>query len=200
MAQSITDRIIIVKKVKYGESDLIVHAINSSGARIHFIAKGALRSKKRFGGGVLEPTHFVEVNYKEKRGEQPEGGLHFLNEAKVLNDFSRLREDYDRLELGLYFVGLVSKVVQEGALEEQSIFDLIGHALNQAQTSENLALLRAQFELKFLYQQGVLPEELADPDLMSVSLVEHGAIEISENRLSGIKLRISHFLTDYLGH
>ena len=199
MSQEKSDRVIVIKTVKFGESDLIVHCINSKGARIHFVAKGAMRSKKRFSGGVLEPTHFIEVNYKEKNNNNMEGVLHFLNEAKVINGFADLRKNYDRLETGLYFVQLVSRVIQEGSLEEQSIFDLIGHALNEAQTTERLPLLRAQFELKFLYQQGVLPQELAHPQLMALSIKNHQQAEIDDKSLNGLKLKINHFLTDYLG-
>ena len=59
------NRFIILKKMKYGESDLILHAISMQGEKLSFIARGALKSKKRFGGGVLEPTHFVSFTYKQ---------------------------------------------------------------------------------------------------------------------------------------
>ncbi len=52
-------RLIILRTIKYSEADLIVHGLNTEGARINFMAKSALKSRKRFGGGVLEPTHYM---------------------------------------------------------------------------------------------------------------------------------------------
>ncbi len=47
-------KILVLRTYKHGESDLIVHALNSLGASMSFIAKGGLKSRKRFAGGVEE--------------------------------------------------------------------------------------------------------------------------------------------------
>ena len=61
------DKVIVLKQNKFGESDLIIRTLNTQGALISFIAKGALKSKKRFSGGMLEPTSFIGVEYKKPR-------------------------------------------------------------------------------------------------------------------------------------
>ena len=58
-----TERLFILKVVKYGEADLLVFGLNSMGAKVPLFAKAALKSKKRFGGGVLESTHYIEATY-----------------------------------------------------------------------------------------------------------------------------------------
>ena len=66
---------ILLKKVRFAESDLILTGISSEGEKKSFLARSALKSRKRFGGGVLEPTHFVEIGYSEKPGENRLGTL-----------------------------------------------------------------------------------------------------------------------------
>ncbi|MEZ4873613.1 MAG: DNA repair protein RecO [Bdellovibrionales bacterium] len=154
MASVKTDRFIILKTLKYGESDLIVQALSKSGSKMGFIAKGARKSKRRFGGGILEPTHFVELTYKEGLGTASEmGRLLFLQDAQLLNGFVQLRGDYDRLQMALYFVHLIEKVSLEGMDESEYAFNLLGNALKQLEVTEHIPILKLQFELKFLLQQ-----------------------------------------------
>ncbi|MCX7978279.1 MAG: recombination protein O N-terminal domain-containing protein, partial [Bdellovibrionaceae bacterium] len=91
-------RFIILRKIRYGESDLILQALSVSGEKISFIARGALKSRKRFSGGVLEPGHHVHFTWRKPSGQ---GTLCVLGDAKLLNDFSGLKESYERLECAL---------------------------------------------------------------------------------------------------
>jgi DNA repair protein RecO (recombination protein O) len=150
------DRFIILKKIKFGESDLIVHALGVDGARSSFIAKSALKSKKRFGGGILEPMHFVTFTYREK----PESGqMKTLNEAVLIEDFKEIRSDYDKLELALFVLNCVAHVSLEGDQNSEFLFNLTGHTLKAISKSTQLRLLKLHFCLKFLYQQGVVSIE-----------------------------------------
>ncbi|MCB0422585.1 MAG: DNA repair protein RecO [Bdellovibrionales bacterium] len=197
--QVLKERIIVLKKVPFGESDLIIHGLSGKGARMHFVAKGALKSRKRFGGGLLEPTRYIEVQYKDRKGGEESESLYFLLEAQNIESFDGLRLDYDRLELGLFFVQLVSKVIQEGVLEEESIFNLLGHALKQAESTQRLDLLKLQFELKFLYQQGVLPPELVVPEILSCSIRDHESLIFGVRELQVLQSKVNHFLHSYVG-
>ncbi len=155
---STQDKVIILKKTLYGEDDLVIHALSSQGAKISFIAKSARKSKRRFGGGVLEPTHLVQVQYSLNKKYQ--SSLFLLEEASLLEVFSKLRTDYDRLQLALHFVEVVEKVSQEEEQHSEALFRLLGQALRAAENINNLSALKLQFALKLLWQQGVLePEE-----------------------------------------
>ena len=94
----VRDRIIILKNQVFSESDLIIRGLNSKGCQLSFIAKGALKSRKRFSGGVLDPTAYIELEYRPSKKS-----LHRLQQAWFLEDFSALRKDYNRLSLALYF-------------------------------------------------------------------------------------------------
>lgn len=150
------EKFIILRKIKYGESDLIIHALSSRGEKYSFMARGALKSKKRFGGGILDPLHYVTFTYKEHSDVMK---MKSLTEAILIDDFKEIRHDYDRLELGLYILNAVSHVSQEGDTGSEFLFNLTGHSLRVLSHMQNLKLLKLHFCLKFLYQQGVMSIE-----------------------------------------
>lgn len=189
---------ILLRKIKYRESDLIVHAISTQGEKLSFLARGALRSKKRFGGGVLEPTHFVNLTYKLAPSS---GQLNVLEEAVIINDFSGIRKDYDRLELALYFIDCVSKVSQEGDQDSEFLFNLLGNSLKAAESSKEIQILKMHFYLKFLLQQGVITPEpwmgifLKTHLRDSNQLVEIANIKrVVDEHLSNVDLMVRHYL------
>lgn len=153
-----TENFIILKKTKYSESDLIIHALSAEGTKKSFIAKFALKSKKRFGGGVLEPTHYVRLTYKPAKSDE---GLNILNEALLLDDFKEIRLNFDKIEFALQIMNCVYHVSQEGDQDSHFLFNLVGHTLrflNQCEITE-LGFLKLHFYLKFLFQQGVVSIE-----------------------------------------
>ncbi|MBX3032464.1 MAG: DNA repair protein RecO [Bdellovibrionaceae bacterium] len=149
------NKFIILKKVRYGEADLILQALSTHGEKMSFMARGALKSRRRFGGGVLEPCHFVQFTYHQSKT----GKLHTLKEASLINDFPGLRRDYDRLEFALRAVDAVGKVSQEGDATAEFLFNLLGHVLSGLERADDLTAIKLQFWLKFLMQQGVLTPE-----------------------------------------
>lgn len=152
----VKERFIILRTVKYSEADLIVQAISRSGEKKSFIARGAFRSKKRFGGGVLEPSHYVEFSYKENSHVEK---LNVLGEAQLLSDFKGIRNSYEKLDFALKVLDCVSRVSLEGDQTSEFLFNLLGHTLKSLEESENLHVLQIQFYLKFLLQQGVIQKE-----------------------------------------
>lgn len=188
-----TDKIIVLRAIKTSESDLIIHGLNPEGARMNFIAKGALRSRKRFGGGILEPTHYISVLYKPGRGSSDESPLHFLQEAQLLDGFNGLRQDYSRLEAALAIVQMVSQVAQDGVVDSGELFDLLGNALRAAEKSDHLDILQLQFEAKLLYLQGVLHGSTIPTELVRKTLKDHSQIELSadERRVARGELKRS---------
>lgn len=164
----IRDRIIVLKNQPFSESDLIVRGLNSKGCQMSFIAKGALKSKKRFSGGVLDPTAYIELEYRPSKKS-----LHRLQQAWFLEDFSKLRKDYNRLNLALYFLKILDEISQEGTEDSEELFHLLGNALMLSQDSSSLDSLKLFFQIKILFLQGVLPKELAYPEILKSTLKDH---------------------------
>lgn len=167
------DRIIVLRKLAYRDSDLIIHGLNAQGAKVSYLAPGALRSRRRFGGGVLEPTNFIEVIYQS--GGKNSGSLKRLQEAQILKEFSGLRRNYDVIQASLSFLSLIDHVGQEGDLHGEELFNLLGHALQFLSQNDvrSLALFRLHFLLKFLYQQGILNVDGWMPPFLQTPLRGH---------------------------
>ena len=164
------DEVIVLKQNRFSESDLIVKVLNPKGALLSFIAKGALKSKKRFTGGVLEPGNFIGVEYRKSR----RSALHFLCQAWPLKRFEGLRTSYDQVQLAFHFLSLIEKVGQEGEEDSPHLFNLLGNTLSALEKSRYLPALQFLFELRLLCLQGVLPKELHHQKaLLSLTVQEH---------------------------
>lgn len=188
--------VFILKKVKYGESDLILHALTASGAKAHFIAKGALVSKRRFGGGILEPTHCLTVTYRD-RASGNESELKVLQEAHLVEDFKDIRTSYERLKVAFEFLELVQKFAQEGDEHSKDLFDLLGNALRILQKTDALEILRLHFQIKLLAQQGVLPHDLPNLEVFRRPIREHSFIGLSSEERQALISRVSYLVKNY---
>lgn len=187
------DRVIVLRLIKHGEADLVVQSINRHGARVSFFAKGGLKSKKRFAGGLLEPTHYIEVTFKERADINDGEPLHTLLEAQLIRGFDGLRKDYDRLQVALYFLRVMSKVAQAGLVDAKDLFDLLGNALQAAESTESIHKLKIHFEMKVLAAQGVLPP--LNENWVQVPLRDHSHLELERAE----EWEVHHALEDYLG-
>jgi DNA repair protein RecO (recombination protein O) len=173
MANFEKTKAIILRTTKYSEADLIVQVLTVSGERLSLLARGALRSKKRFGGGILEPTHYVEISLRRAFSSER---LSVLEEATLLEDFKKLRLDFDRLETAFYVLETLSKVSQEGDSLSDGLFDLAGHSLRSLQEAKDLKIFLLHFGLKILYQQGMLETEAWMNPFLQTPLARHSSL------------------------
>lgn len=176
---------LILRATKYSEADLILTFLSSEGEKVSAIAKSALKSKKRFLGGVLEPTHFVEFVLTIPKIE---GRLPVIEQAQLIQSFDQLRSDYDRLNLALRILELVSKMAQEGDLHSKELFNLLGNTLKELQTAPNLEILQLQFFLKLLMQQGVLEPEAWMKSFLSRSMKDNAILAVEYTKQKNVLL------------
>ncbi len=191
---------LILKKIKYSEADLIIHALSQSGEKMSFMARGALRSKRRFGGGVLEPTHHVKLTYLLSNKTD----LHTIKEAQLLQGFDLIRNDYDKLDFALTALNCVSQVSLEGDSGSSTMYNLLGHLLKRLEPISNpasLSLLKIQFYLKFLLQQGVLEIEDWMKPFLKMNLQDtdsFSALSALEPNCSGKLLSLEKSVLHYI--
>lgn len=88
-----TSHALLLARVAYGETDLVVTLFTESHGRVSALARGARRSTKRF-GGALEPMHTLRVAFEDR----PQGELATLREAALERPRPRLIQDLDSLE------------------------------------------------------------------------------------------------------
>ena len=194
MAVFIKDRVIVLKKHPFQEADFILRVLNPKGAVLSLIAKGAAASRRRFTGGVLDPGHFIGVEYRPSRL----GHLHFLNSAWFIHRFEGIKKSYDHLSLALYFVHLIEKVSQEGVQDCQDHFNLLGGGLKALCRHPDLKSLQFLFEFRLLWMQGVLPREFQkEKELLSLTLSEHQSPVLKSPRFKNMAPVIHSLICHY---
>ncbi len=181
---------IVLHRTAFQEADWVVQILTPMGGKKSLLARGARKSVKRFGGGVLEPTHFIRFQYKEPRQEQ---GLGTLLEAHLLEGFSGLRTDYEKLSFALHMVDSVRKVAQDDDISNEGLFDLLGNGLQGLQSSLRLSDFKLHFMLRLLSQQGVLEIEPWMAPWLKISLRDSSSLSVSQPSQSLITLLETQF-------
>lgn len=84
----------MLRSIRYGEADRILHLYTVARGRLGAIAKGARRPRSRF-GGRLEPFFRLDLTLHEGRGE-----LLTVTSASTVDGYSRLRSAASTLGAG----------------------------------------------------------------------------------------------------
>jgi DNA repair protein RecO (recombination protein O) len=85
MPGSVKTEAVVLRSIRYGEADRVVHLYSSTRGRVGAIAKGSRRPKSRF-GGRLEPFFRLDLVLYEGRGD-----LLTVTGASTVNGHGRLR-------------------------------------------------------------------------------------------------------------
>lgn len=97
---------IVLRLTDFGEADRIVTLFTLEQGKMQGVARGAKRSKKRF-AGALEP--FAHLKLQLHMGT----GLASLASADILDIFSGIRADLDRIGCAAYACELVERLTPE---------------------------------------------------------------------------------------
>jgi DNA repair protein RecO (recombination protein O) len=85
---------VVLRSIRYGEADRILHLYSKTRGRVGAIAKGSRRTKSRF-GGRLEPFFRLDLILHEGRGE-----LLTVTSAATIDGYPRLRASGPALNAG----------------------------------------------------------------------------------------------------
>jgi DNA repair protein RecO (recombination protein O) len=194
----VNERLFVLRVIRHGESDLILHALSSKGAKLGLFARGALRSRKRFGGGVLEPTHYIEATYQPPRLRGNELTLGVLKEAKLIESFEGIRRSYERLQLAFYILDVLNRISHDGMLDGLDMFNLLGNTFRGLEIAEDLEKLRTHFEIKVLNYQGILPASAGFQMFLRTSSQKTDQIDISQTLWQDVKRQAHQALQEYI--
>ena len=162
-----------------------------------FIARYALKSRRRFSGGVLDPGGYIQIEYNSLSRESE---LSRLNHASFINRFNKIRKDYDRLQLCLYMLKVIHKTSLSGAEGDPELFHLLGNSLLALEKSQSLPQLKILFEIRFLFLQGVLPPSLQNKNIfLETAVSHHENLKWSGGSISDIQKEVKESLHEYLG-
>jgi DNA repair protein RecO (recombination protein O) len=144
---------VVLRSIRYGEADRILHLYSRERGRMNAIAKGVRRVKSRF-GGRLEPLFRVQLVAHEGRGE-----LVTVTSAETVDAHPRLRERRDALERATQACDAVLRLL-DAAEPNRAAYNLLCHELQLLNRSPEAAT-RGQalaFRIKLLLAAGFAPE------------------------------------------
>ena len=144
---------ILIDRMPYRETSLIVQWCAPEAGVFKTIAKGALRPKSPFSGRL---DLFVSAEVRFVRGRTTD--LHTLAEVAWTNPRLGLRQSYGRVLAATYFVKLITQVVErETAIP--AIYDLLRKALDYLDGKEPTPVLVGRFERRLAQELGIAGED-----------------------------------------
>lgn len=134
---------LLLRRVDYGDSDLVLTLFTQSLGRIAALARGARRSSKRF--GVLEPMHTLAMRLDETSG----ASLFTLKEASLVVVRSLLASDLARMEAAGRALAWVRKTAPTHTPEPDAwrVLSQLLDELDRPEASARLALGAAGLRL-----------------------------------------------------
>src|SRR3954451_23014186 len=93
--RSIRTEAVVLRSIRFGEADRVLHLYTLAGGRMGAVAKGVRKTKSRF-GGRLEPLSHVELHLHQGSGE-----LGTITGVDLIRPHARTREEPYRLGGGL---------------------------------------------------------------------------------------------------
>ena len=147
---------VVLRSLRLGEADRIVHLYTSERGRIGAVAKGIRKTKSRF-GGRLEPLSHVALQLHQGSGE-----LQTVTGVDLVRAHSAVREDSYRLNVGLIGAEAMLRLFTEQEKNERAFTALTRFldALDGAPPGGSRPAvdpLALSFQLKLLWLSGYLP-------------------------------------------
>jgi len=143
---------IVLKNSDYSETSKIVTVITPDRGKIAWLVKGAKRPRSRFGSS-LEPITHIELLFYEKEGHS----LRNVTQTDIISDFRAIKNDFERLAYGGYFVELCDRFVQEGDESSDEFAFMLDSLRVLCEWTGDLELLATGFGLRFLALAGFGP-------------------------------------------
>jgi DNA repair protein RecO (recombination protein O) len=143
---------IVLRSIRYGEADRILHLYTPHHGRVSAIAKGARRSRSRF-GARLEPFFHVETLLHDGRGE-----LMTVTSVDTVAPHASLRDHASTLDAAARACDAVSRLF-ETTEPHPEVFRLLANelALLSADARQARAANGLAFRMKLLLAAGIVP-------------------------------------------
>jgi DNA repair protein RecO (recombination protein O) len=153
VAGSFKTEAVVLRSIRYGEADRVLHLYTPDRGRVGAVAKGVRRVRSRL-GGRLEPLMRSRLVLHEGRGE-----LCTVSQADTVHSHAALRERRGPLERAVQACDAVLRLLDSGEPNHPA-YNLLCHELALLDADAGAAT-RAQalaFRVKLLLAAGFAPE------------------------------------------
>jgi DNA repair protein RecO (recombination protein O) len=153
MGGSLKTEAIVLRSIRFGEADRVLHIFTPEHGRLSAIAKGSRRTLTRF-GGRLEPFFRLRLILHEGRSD-----LRTVTSAETLAGHPRLREHAATLDAAARVCDAVSRLF-ETEQPNPAVYHLLANelALLEADPAGATHANQLSFRLKLLLAAGLAPQ------------------------------------------
>lgn len=153
MAGPLKTEAVVLRSIRYGEADRILHLYTVDRGRLSAIAKGSRRARSRF-GGRLEPFFRLRLDLHEGRSD-----LLTVTGAETVSPYAALRADPDAISAAAHGCDAVARLFDSNEPHPE-VFNLLCTflAVIDADPSRSGGALQAAFRLKLLLAAGLAPQ------------------------------------------
>jgi DNA repair protein RecO (recombination protein O) len=144
---------VVLRSLRYGEADRILHLYTPRRGKVGAIAKGVRRARSRF-GGRLEPFFRLDLVLHEGRGE-----LLTVTSAETIAGYPRLREDGAALDTAARACDAVTRLF-DTTEPHPDVYNLLCNelALLDAEPARAGHANQLAFRIKLLLAAGFAPQ------------------------------------------
>ena len=153
MPGSLKTEAIVLRGIRFGEADRVLHLYTPARGRVSAIAKGVRRAKSRF-GGRLEPFFRLQLVLYEGRSD-----LLTVTSAETLAGHPRLREHAAALDVAARACDAVSRLFGDGE-PHPGVYHLLANQLTLLDREPQRATRAGAlaFRMKLLLAAGFAPQ------------------------------------------
>ncbi len=153
MADFSTDAILL-RKVEYGDHDLIITFLTHDRGKIAVIAKNAKQSVRRFSGALdLLSVNHIQCAFPKKNKD----GLIILTQSTLDNGFVNIRYDVIKTAYACYWVEILTLWLEEGK-SQRKLYDLLYFSLDMLNRSDiRTEVISLLFQIRFMGISGFAP-------------------------------------------
>ncbi|MFO0697750.1 MAG: DNA repair protein RecO [Nitrospira sp.] len=143
---------IVLRSRKWGDADRIVTFYSKERGKIRGVARGARRSKSRF-GAALEPFSLCRLNLFEKSGDS----LFRISHVDLVRSSQELRESLSLMGSAARMVNVVAAITPDGD-PDPLLFDTLEQGLASLHESEDPTFTALLFQIRLLGVTGFRPQ------------------------------------------
>ncbi|MEM4408189.1 MAG: DNA repair protein RecO [Candidatus Caldarchaeum sp.] len=142
---------LVIRKIPYGEADLMVDLFTRGMGKVRSIAKNARLSKRRF-GGRLEPYQLLNVLLRDRRN-----AMTLLVDSEVVRVFPSFAQNLNLFLWGNLILETID-ILMPLEDPDQRVFDLAVEAIASLDSEEDAERYIPVFQLNMLSLAGYKPD------------------------------------------
>lgn len=140
---------IIINVKNYGDTSKVIDILTKEYGIIGVMAKGCKSLKSNLRSVTEKMTYAIFTIYYKK------DKLSILSEASVINNFSNIKKDIEKISYASFLLDLTNQVYKQNDTNE--LYDYLISGLIKINEGFNPLVITNILELKYLYYLGIMP-------------------------------------------